>query len=245
MVRLSGYGNRKPSQLSGGEQQRVALARALVNRPAILLLDEPLAALDLKLRKQMQDELKALQREVGITFLYVTHDQSEAMTLSDRIAVMRAGQVQQVGTAEEIYERPRNRFVADFIGMSNFIEGNVLRRESPYVQLAVASNGNGETVCLWAADSANAPVGRSMVANLRPERVSLQPVSIAPTQRNHAKGVVAEAVYLGTGIQYRVELEGDLSLISLQPNHGSASRFDVGASVLVEWSPEHMRTLED
>jgi spermidine/putrescine transport system ATP-binding protein len=125
LVRLSGYEQRRPRQLSGGQQQRVALARALINHPAVLLLDEPLGALDLKLRKEMQTELKRLQKSVGITFIYVTHDQEEALTMSDRIAVMNGGQVEQVGLPEEIYERPQSRFVADFIGETNFIEGLV------------------------------------------------------------------------------------------------------------------------
>jgi spermidine/putrescine transport system ATP-binding protein len=244
MVRLSGYENRKPNQLSGGEQQRVALARALVNRPSVLLLDEPLAALDLKLRKQMQAELKALQREVGITFLYVTHDQGEAMALSDRIAVMRDGEIQQVGTPEEIYEQPRNRFVADFIGMSNFVEGTVLRREPPFAELGISSNGNGNLLRVWADNAADAPVGRSIYANLRPERISLSPISAEPSHRNRARGIVTETVYLGTGIQYRVELDTTLHIVALQPNYGAAGRFKVGSPVFLEWAPEHMRTIE-
>jgi ABC-type Fe3+/spermidine/putrescine transport system ATPase subunit len=125
MVRLPGAGGRRPAQLSGGQQQRVALARALVNRPTVLLLDEPLSALDLKLRKEMQLELKALQHEVGITFIYVTHDQEEAITLSNRIAVMNGGRLEQQGSPAEVYDRPRTRFVADFIGLTNFIAGRV------------------------------------------------------------------------------------------------------------------------
>lgn len=242
MVRLSGYENRKPHQLSGGEQQRVALARALVNRPAVLLLDEPLAALDLKLRKQMQEELKALQREVGITFLYVTHDQTEAMALSDRIAVMRDGQIQQVGTPEEIYETPKNRFVADFIGVSNFLAGTVLRREPPYAELGIPVNGNVFRV--WANNAVDAPLGEFIYANLRPEHISLLPVSAEPTQTNRARGVIREALYLGTGIQYCVELDAAVRLIAFQPNHGTAMRFEVGSPVLVEWLPQHLRTLE-
>lgn len=242
MVRLSGHENRKPHQLSGGEQQRVALARALVNRPAVLLLDEPLAALDLKLRKQMQEELKALQREVGITFLYVTHDQTEAMALSDRIAVMRDGQILQVGTPEEIYETPKNRFVADFIGVSNFLAGTVLRREPPYAELGIPANGN--VLRVWADNAADAPLGGFIHANLRPERISLLPPSAEPTQRNCARGVIREALYLGMGIQYHVELDAAVRLIALQPNYGTAMRFEVGSPVLVEWAPQHLRTIE-
>jgi spermidine/putrescine transport system ATP-binding protein len=132
MVQLANYGSRRPKQLSGGQQQRVALARALVNRPKVLLLDEPLGALDLKLRKEMQIELKRLQQEVGITFIYVTHDQEEALTMSDRIAVMNQGKLLQVGSPTEIYERPSSRFVADFIGEANFIDGQVTEIGAPY-----------------------------------------------------------------------------------------------------------------
>ncbi|MBI1922989.1 ABC transporter ATP-binding protein, partial [Candidatus Poribacteria bacterium] len=135
LVRLPGYGARKPNALSGGEKQRVALARALINRPSILLLDEPLAALDLKLRKQMQSELKELQREVGITFVYVTHDQGEALALSDRIAVMNGGKVLQIGTPAEIYDQPNSRFVADFIGTSNFFAGTLVRLEGEWAEV--------------------------------------------------------------------------------------------------------------
>ena len=133
LVELPGYESRKPAQLSGGQQQRVALARALINHPRVLLLDEPLGALDLKLRKQMQLELKRIQTEVGITFIYVTHDQEEAMTMSDRIAVMRAGRIEQLGTPEELYERPTTAFVAGFLGVSNLLEGEVAGRDGSLV----------------------------------------------------------------------------------------------------------------
>ncbi len=141
LVELPGYEKRKPSQLSGGQQQRVALARALINHPRVLLLDEPLGALDLKLRKQMQLELKRIQTEVGITFIYVTHDQEEAMTMSDRIAVMRAGRIEQLGNPEELYERPQTAFVAGFLGVSNLLEGEVVGREGALVTVTHAGRG--------------------------------------------------------------------------------------------------------
>ena len=159
LIRLPGYGNRKPSELSGGEKQRVALARALINQPTILLLDEPLAALDLQLRKQMQLELKTLQRQVGITFVYVTHDQGEALALSDRIAVMRDGKLLQVGTPAEIYDSPQTRFVAEFIGTSNFFEG-------PLSRLEIAPK-----------PVARGPVPREATSQAAPQRVARGPVS--------------------------------------------------------------------
>ena len=167
LVQLPKLGERKPSQLSGGQQQRVALARALVNRPKLLLLDEPLGALDLKLRKAMQLELKHIQQQVGITFVYVTHDQEEALTMSDRIAVMSAGKVQQVGRPHEIYEHPANRFVADFIGETNFIEGNVIASDGEIVTV----NANGTHL----RGSSDYPVsnGQQVALALRPEKIAL------------------------------------------------------------------------
>src|SRR5262245_25399418 len=166
LVHLAGLDRRKPNQLSGGQQQRVALARALVNRPNVLLLDEPLGALDLKLRKQLQIELKRVQSEVGITFVYVTHDQEEALTMSDRIAVMRGGKVEQLGTPEELYERPRTRFVADFIGTSNLLSGAVEGLDGPCAVIRLSS---GET-CLTASDRRS--VGEAVELSVRPEAIA-------------------------------------------------------------------------
>ena len=180
MVRLPGVGARKPHQLSGGQRQRVALARALVKQPAVLLLDEPLGALDLKLRKNMQSELKALQRDVGITFIYVTHDQEEAITMADRIAVMNEGVMLQVGAPKEIYERPRTRFVADFIGETNFLPGKLIARDA---------NGAGQ-VRLPTGDVVHAQLSDALdsaddvVLALRPERISIAPhAPLNPTDR--------------------------------------------------------------
>ncbi|HER34462.1 MAG TPA: ABC transporter ATP-binding protein, partial [Halothiobacillaceae bacterium] len=177
MVRLSGYGPRKPNQLSGGQQQRVALARALVNRPEVLLLDEPLGALDLKLRKEMQLELKNLQKEVGITFVYVTHDQEEALTMSDRIAVMHQGRALQVGSPTEIYERPSCRFVADFIGETNFLNGVVEEQGDGVVCVVV-----GGRLRVLAETDETFPRGAQVTAAVRPEKIRLLP---EPARGNH------------------------------------------------------------
>lgn len=199
MVRLPQLAERKPRQLSGGQQQRIALARALVNRPQVLLLDEPLSALDLKLRKAMQLELKELQHQVGITFIFVTHDQEEAITMSDRIAVMNEGVVQQVGTPKEIYERPRNRFVADFIGETNFLEGEVL--EVDPVKTTV-SLGKGISVLARSTDGLSS--GQRVTVAIRPEKISLHrnplPDGVA------VPAVLEEAIFIGTDTRYKAKI---------------------------------------
>lgn len=185
LVRLPQMGNRKPKQLSGGQQQRVALARALVNRPQVLLLDEPLGALDLKLRKEMQLELKQIQTEVGITFIYVTHDQEEAMTMSDRIGIMSHGVLQQVGTPREVYEKPTNRFVADFIGETNFITGSVTSvGQYPTVCLCLT----GQVPVLGMADGCPVEVEQEITLAIRPERINLYPqgrADVIKTEMGH------------------------------------------------------------
>lgn len=205
MVRLSGTENRRPSQLSGGQQQRVALARALINRPTVLLLDEPLSALDLKLRQEMQSELKALQQRVGITFVYVTHDQAEAITLSDRIAVMNAGRLEQEGTPTEIYERPRTRFVADFIGLTNFLEGTVqdVQRLNDTERLVVVETTLGNVVCAgWQPDVRR---GERVMLTLRPEKLHPLPPETVPEQGwNSVSGIVEQATFLGPQTEYRI-----------------------------------------
>src|SRR4051812_17806025 len=169
LVELPGYERRKPSQLSGGQQQRVALARALINHPRVLLLDEPLGALDLKLRKQMQLELKRIQTEVGITFVYVTHDQDEAMTMSDRIAVMRAGRIEQLGSAEALYERPATPFVAGFLGVSNLLDGRVVAAHGGVLEIELA---DGRRIRA-ASPSETAAIGDSVSAGVRPEKLRI------------------------------------------------------------------------
>lgn len=202
MIKLSGLGKRKPKQLSGGQQQRVALARALVNRPSVLLLDEPLGALDLKLRKEMQVELKALQQEVGITFIYVTHDQEEALTMSDRIAVMSHGKVMQMASAVEIYERPNCKFVAEFIGESNFLEGKVTSVEKDVVSAYVPAL-NAELSGIRTSDFA---VGQTASISIRPEKIRLSPVSVL--NHNCFEGKVVNTTYIGSDTHIILDING-------------------------------------
>src|SRR5256712_2590838 len=213
MVRLVGADKRKPSELSGGQQQRVALARALVNRPTVLLLDEPLSALDLKLRKEMQFELKTLQRTVGITFIYVTHDQEEAITLSNRIAVMNAGQLEQEGTPTEVYERPQTRFVADFIGLTNFIAGTVHesytdRSGGANSKQVAVSTSIGEIIC--GGQQPQVASGERVTLTLRPEKLQVLAVDTpSPGDCNFVEGVITQATFLGAQNEYRVHVGGN------------------------------------
>ncbi|MBN1991104.1 MAG: ABC transporter ATP-binding protein [Anaerolineae bacterium] len=238
LVRLPEVGQRKPAQLSGGQQQRVALARALINQPAVLLLDEPLGALDLKLRKQMQIELKHLQQQIGITFVYVTHDQEEALTMSDRIAVMAGGKVLQVDRPVTIYEKPATRFVADFIGESNFIQGTVAALENGQIQVAV---GPDRVYAL--ADKDQFAPGQPVILTIRPEKLRLY----RPEEANGIAltGVVREAVYIGTDTRFIVDLPSGESIVArLQNVNGSMlDKFAVGAPVKVTWAGENARAL--
>ena len=221
LVRLDGFERRRPTQLSGGQQQRVALARALVNRPNVLLLDEPLGALDLKLRRQLQLELKRIQAEVGITFVYVTHDQEEALTMSDRIAVMHAGRVEQLGTPETLYERPATRFVADFIGSTNLLRGRI--EDLGSVLLA-----SGDVVPV-AHDGL--PRGTEIEISLRPESIELSETGTPGA----LDGRVEQAAYLGTNVSYQVRSAGGLVVSVLAPKTGI--RHPVGTDVAMTWSP--------
>jgi spermidine/putrescine transport system ATP-binding protein len=223
LVQLGGMENRRPNQLSGGQQQRVALARALVNRPKVLLLDEPLAALDLKLRQGMQYELKQLQREVGITFIFVTHDQEEALSMADRIGVMGDGRLLQVGTPEEIYDAPVDRFVADFIGRSNFLPGTV--ESSDAICLA-----NGTRVAITTDGSP----GDAVQISLRPERVELVDRGVAPVGQPVLDGEVKAVTFLGSGIVYQVGLDW-MTIEVRAENRPSVSRREVGDSVSLWW----------
>ena len=202
MVKLGGLGRRKPRQLSGGQQQRVALARALVKRPKVLLLDEPLGALDLKLRKEMQLELKSLQQEVGITFIYVTHDQEEALTMSDRIAVMSHGKVLQMGTPVEIYERPTSRFVADFIGEANFLEGVVRSVQGDQAVVAIPAWKEELTGYLTGPVAA----GDGVAVSIRPEKVRL--TDQAGLRENCYEGEVETSTYIGSDTHVYVNVRG-------------------------------------
>jgi spermidine/putrescine transport system ATP-binding protein len=200
MVRLPGMEMRRPKQLSGGQQQRVALARALVNKPEVLLLDEPLGALDLKLRKEMQLELKTLQREVGITFIYVTHDQEEALTMSDRIAVMSRGVVLQIGKPEEIYERPASKYVADFIGETNFVDGVVKTQNGSLVEVELPGTA---TVCVESSRTFTS--GQPVSVAVRPEKLRL---NSELTNGNNLRGRVEDVIYIGTDTHYGVRFAG-------------------------------------
>jgi spermidine/putrescine transport system ATP-binding protein len=230
LVHLEGYGRRRPNQLSGGQQQRVALARALVNEPNVLLLDEPLGALDLKLRRQLQMELKRVQAEVGITFVYVTHDQEEALTMSDRIAVMHGGRVEQVGTPEALYERPATRFVADFIGTTNLLSGAVeaIGGDGALIRLAT-----GET-CLVAA-TADLPIGRSVELSIRPESVELRASNGMTPGPQPIAALVEQVAYLGSNVQYQVRSTGGMTITVVAPKAGH--RWAVGSAVDVVWRP--------
>ena len=233
LIQLPGYGNRKPSELSGGERQRVALARALINEPTILLLDEPLSALDLKLRKQMQSELKALQRKVGITFVYVTHDQGEALALSDRIAVMNGGKILQVGTPSEIYDSPQSRFVADFIGTSNFFEGTLISESEVVLTMEPPS----KIVC---TPTSNIPLNTPVTVAIRPERIDLT-TTVTSDATNHLHGTVQDESYLGTTLQYTVQTDYPTPLIVHQQNTGTKDthRFQRSDKVYLQWTPEN------
>jgi len=216
LVRLPGFGHRKPSQLSGGQRQRVALARALINHPKVLLLDEPLGALDLKLRQQMQVELKSIQQRVGITFIFVTHDQEEAMTMSDRIAVFNEGKIVQIGTPTEIYERPASPFVAGFVGTSNLVTGDVAKRIT----------------------------GSEQTFSIRPEKIHLDSTNGKPGKDMLSiDGVVRDIVYLGLFTRYLIEIEGGGDLVVIVQNLKTTS-MDVlsakGQKVRLHWHKDHI-----
>jgi spermidine/putrescine transport system ATP-binding protein len=222
LVALKGFERRKPRQLSGGQQQRVALARALVNRPRVLLLDEPLGALDLKLRKQMQLELKRIQHEVGITFVHVTHDQEEAMIMADAIAVMNAGKIEQLGTPTELYETPRTVFVAGFLGISNLLRGTVegdgaVRLEEGTVVRAPAAAGRGGAVSM----------------GIRPEKVRL-----GTQEENRLSGEVRESAYIGVSTQYIVDTRAGAITLYVQNAEAGAPSVQPGDQVTLSWSPD-------
>ncbi len=216
LVRLPGFGHRKPSQLSGGQRQRVALARALINHPKVLLLDEPLGALDLKLRQQMQVELKSIQKRVGITFIFVTHDQEEALTMSDRIAVFNEGKIEQVGTPADVYERPASPFVAGFVGTSNLINGEVAKRIT----------------------------GSEQMFSVRPEKIHQGPANGNPeAEMVFVDGVIRDVVYLGLFTRYLVEIDGGSDVVVVEQNLKTTS-MDVlsakGQKVRLQWHKDHI-----
>jgi len=235
LVKLQGYENRKPAQLSGGQQQRVALARALASQPKVLLLDEPLSALDLKLRKEMQIELKRLQTETGITFVFVTHDQEEALTMSDRIAVMDSGNILQIGSPTEIYEHPQRRFVADFIGETNFLEGRIEANGGE----TLARLATGRTLQLNGGAAGHA--GENVTLAVRPERAVL-----APADADGLPATVGAVVYMGTDTTYHLALEDGTPFVVRSQNHEGA-RLDLanGAAVKVKIAPAALQRLAD
>ena len=238
IVELEGFERRRPRQLSGGQQQRVALARALINNPAALLLDEPLGALDVKLRKQMQLELKAIQHDVGTTFVYVTHDQEEALAMSDRIAVMNGGRVEQIGSPREIYEHPRTAFVADFIGSLNVLE---LRVDELVGDYAVMRLEEGDRVVVVAGPGS--AVGNALRLAVRPEQVRIGPLGdAAPDGGSRLHGTIAEIVFLGMYTQFHVETRVG-RLVSYRLADEALGTLEVGSRVALEWAPEQASAL--
>ena len=241
LVELEGREKRRPRQLSGGQQQRVALARALVNRPRALLLDEPLGALDLKLRQAMQLELKRIQREVGITFVYVTHDQEEALTMSDRLVVMNAGRIEQLGDPRELYEYPATRFVANFIGTSNILTGRLERKGDAW-----ALTGLGPDQRVLVTDAGQAPQGQEVELAVRPEKMVLRGEhDPPPPDRCALRVTVTEVVYLGTSTQYRTVTDAGTAVAVYRQNASATPGAEVltGQVGWLEWPPEHTYVL--
>jgi spermidine/putrescine transport system ATP-binding protein len=239
VVRLEGFEKRRPGQLSGGQQQRVALARALVNRPAALLLDEPLGALDVKLRKQMQLELKRIQHELRTTFVYVTHDQEEALSMSDRIAVMNRGVIEQLGTPREVYERPATPFVADFVGVLNAIE---FRADEVRAGEAVMRLGDGDRIVAPAPDGR---IGGAAIVTVRPERIRVHTPDEPVVGDSRVSGTVGQVVYLGTLTQFHVELAGGRRLIAHRLSDERAASILEGDRVVLSWDRDDAAIVRD
>jgi spermidine/putrescine transport system ATP-binding protein len=235
LVSLAGYGKRRRSQLSGGQQQRVALARALVNRPQVLLLDEPLGALDLKLRKQMQLELKRIQKEVGITFVFVTHDQEEAMTISDRIAVMNNGRIEQLGRPEDVYERPTTVFVAEFLGASNLLDGHYRGTEGGWGEVDLA---NGVRIRIPIEQDRRA--GESVRVGVRPEKIHVIPVGSEPSStHNVVPATLRSAVFAGVSFQYFFQTIEGKEMTAFDRNSTGGAVAKPGDAVRLAWAPQH------
>jgi spermidine/putrescine transport system ATP-binding protein len=235
LVSLGAYGKRRPAQLSGGQQQRVALARALVNHPQVLLLDEPLGALDLKLRKQMQLELKRIQDEVGITFIFVTHDQEEAMTISDRIAVMNRGRIEQLGRPEDVYERPATQFVAEFLGASNLIDGTYRGADGGWGTVEL---GEGSTIRI--PQAAGGVAGSPVRVGVRPEKLHVYATSgDVPSDHNSIAATLRSAVFVGVSYQYFFDASGGRQLSAFDRNSGRGAIASPGDRVCLAWRPEH------
>ncbi|MEU9402620.1 ABC transporter ATP-binding protein [Streptomyces sp. SID4985] len=244
LVQLGEQARKKPHQLSGGQQQRVAVARALINHPKVLLLDEPLGALDLKLRRQMQLELKRIQTEVGITFIHVTHDQEEAMTMADTVAVMNAGRVEQQGSPAELYENPRTTFVANFLGTSNLIEAEVDSRSGDEIVLRA---GDGKLLLPSARCATPAATGEKVLAGIRPEKIALTHADDAgsvPEGRNRLTGTIADAGFIGVSTQYMIDSPVAGALAVYAQNVERDTRLVPGAEVVLHWNPAHTFALD-
>jgi spermidine/putrescine transport system ATP-binding protein len=240
LTELTGLARRKPQQLSGGQQQRVALARALINQPQVLLLDEPLGALDLKLRRQMQLELKRIQTEVGLTFVHVTHDQEEAMTMADTIAVMNAGRVEQMGAPTDLYENPMTTFVANFLGQSNFFDGEIVERAGGYAVVDVRGQRVG------VPESRLHSAGISVHVGVRPEKLRIQFLDDAEVAdgENRLEATITDSSFIGVSTQYLVDTAWGQELTVFSQNIARDARLANGARVLLTWAPDHTFALD-
>ncbi len=244
LVELTGFGRRKPAQLSGGQQQRVALARALINRPQVLLLDEPLGALDLKLRRQMQLELKRIQVEVGLTFVHVTHDQEEAMTMADTIAVMNSGHIEQLGTPSELYDNPATVFVANFLGQSNLVRASVVSQDAENLMLDL----HGCRVVV--PQQRSRAEGKEVLLGVRPEKMHLAAAAVpdaaasAASPANTVPGTVVDSSFIGVSTQYVVRTSWGQELTAFAQNDGTAVRVRPGDAVELSWRAEHAFCLD-
>ncbi|MEU6388811.1 ABC transporter ATP-binding protein [Streptomyces sp. NPDC046939] len=239
LVQLGEHTRKKPQQLSGGQQQRVAVARALINHPKVLLLDEPLGALDLKLRRQMQLELKRIQTEVGITFVHVTHDQEEAMTMADTVAVMNQGRVEQLGAPTDLYENPASTFVANFLGTSNFVEAEIAGRAGDDLTLKA---GDGKLVLPVARCSAATTTGGKVLLGVRPEKISLthaDDAATVPDGRNRITGRIADSSFIGVSTQYVIDSPLCDAFEVYAQNIERDARLVPGAEVVLHWNPAH------
>ena len=240
LTELGGLGRRKPAQLSGGQQQRVALARALINEPKVLLLDEPLGALDLKLRRQMQLELKRIQTEVGLTFVHVTHDQEEAMTMADTIAVMNAGRVEQLGSPADLYENPSTTFVANFLGQSNFFDGSITERSGGNAIVSIEGTRVG------VLDSRVHSSGSRVHVGVRPEKLRIQFAAdaVMGEDTNRLEGTVVSSSFIGVSTEYRVGMPWGQQVSVFAQNTRRDERLVRGAEVVISWAPDHAFALD-
>ena len=231
LVELPHLAQRKPTQLSGGQQQRIALARAIVNRPALLLLDEPLGALDLKLRRQMQIELKWIQKEVGLTFVHVTHDQEEAMTMADTIAVMNEGEIEQMGSPAELYDNPETAFVANFLGQSNLLKGTIVGQDGDNHVVDL----HGQRIAL--AKKRSHAVDNSIYAGIRPEKFRISRLDTSVTGNVLTGGRIEDVSYIGVSTQYQVMMPWGQEVMVFEQNDDGVAPFNVGESVNISWEP--------